>query len=197
MQADNIKLDQQLYIACAQDHMRYCQQFTPGTGRVFSCLLQLRSDKISPQCRKNILRREKLISQDVNTSKTFMKACREDIKKSHCRKQTSNERTVRLSQVLLCLENISKNGSTLDPQCEVELLDYRKMLMEDYRLSPEIVNGCKDEIERFCNGLEVGGKTIHCLMDHARLRNVKKRIGDVCQRGVSNHIYFLVIFYYK
>lgn len=41
IQADNIKLDRQLYKDCAEDHMRYCQQFTPGTGRVFTCLLQV------------------------------------------------------------------------------------------------------------------------------------------------------------
>lgn len=78
-----------------------------------------------------------------------------------------------------------KNSTTLDQECEVEMMDHRKMLMEDYRLSPEIVDGCKGEIERFCNGLEAGGKTIHCLMEHARMRKNNNRIGDVCQRAVS------------
>lgn len=185
IQADNIRLDQQLYLDCAQDHMRYCQQFTPGSGRLFSCLLQLRSDKISPHCKKNLLRREKLIAQDYRVSKGLIRACKEDIKKSHCRRQTSNEKSIRLAQILLCLENTAKNGTALDPECEFEILDHRKMLMEDYRLSPEIVDGCKLEIEKFCSGLEVGGKTIHCLMEHARLPNENQRIGAVCQRAVS------------
>lgn len=184
IQADNIKLDRQLYADCADDHLRYCQQFTPGSGRVFSCLLQLRQDKIRPECKKSLLRRQKLIAQDYRISKGFMRACKEDIKKTHCRRQTSNDRNIRLAQVLLCLENIAKNGTVLQPECEVEMIDHRKMLMEDYRLSPEIVDGCKSEIESFCNGLEAGGKTIHCLMEHARLRK-KKRIRDICQRAVS------------
>lgn len=185
IQADNIKLDRQLYRDCADDHLRYCQQFTPGSGRVFTCLLQLRQDKITPQCKKSLLRRQKLIAQDYRISKGFMRACKDDIKKTHCRRQkTSSDRNVRLAQVLLCLENVAKNGTALDQECEVEMMDHRKMLMEDYRLSPEIVDGCKIEIESFCNGLEAGGKTIHCLMEHARLRK-KKRIGDVCQRAVS------------
>lgn len=69
IQAENIKLDRQLYMDCAQDHMRYCQQFTPGTGRVFTCLLQLRADKITAPCKKSLLRRQKLIAQDFRTSR--------------------------------------------------------------------------------------------------------------------------------
>lgn len=86
---------------------------------------------------------------------------------------------------------MAKNG-TVDPDCEVEMMEHRKMLMEDYRLSPEIMDNCKEEIEKYCNGLEVGGKTIHCLMDHVRLRNVKKRVRDVCQRAVS-YIYIFFV----
>lgn len=42
------------------------------------------------------------------------------------------------------------------------------MLMEDFRLSPEIVEKCRKETLYFCKGFETGGKTIHCLMKHAR-----------------------------
>lgn len=188
IQADNIKLDRQLYVDCAEDHLRYCQQFTPGTGRVFTCLLQLRQDKLRPQCKKSLLRRQKLITQDYRISKNFMRSCREDIKKHHCRKQTSTDRNIRLAQVLLCLESVGKNGTALDPECEAEMMDHRKMLMEDFRLSPEIVENCKTEIASICNGLEAGGKTIHCLMEHARKRK-KNRISDVCERAVSIYTY--------
>lgn len=183
IQADNIKLDHQLYSDCAQDHQRYCEQFEPGSGRVFSCLLQLRQEKISPQCKSSLLRRQKLIAQDYRISRGFMRACKEDIKRTHCRRQVSDDKNIRLAQILLCLENAAKNGTGLDPECEVEMMDHRKMLMEDFRLSPEIVDGCKDEIDRFCKG--IGSKTIHCLMDHARFRNHNRKIGDTCRRSVS------------
>lgn len=118
-----------------------------------------------------------------------MRACKEDVKKTHCRRQTSSDKNIRLAQILLCLENVAKNGTALDADCEAEMMDHRKMLMEDYRLSPEIVDGCKAEIEGFCNGLEAGGRTIHCLMEHARFGKKRKdaqdRTGDVCQRAVS------------
>lgn len=184
IQADNIKFDHQLYLACSEDYMRYCRQFVPGSGRIFKCLMQHRNDKLTAQCNHHLMRRQKLISQDYKVSKGLMRACRDDIKKSHCRKQTSEDRGIRLAQVLICLENVIRNGSKVDPDCEIEMVEHRKILMEDYRLSPEIVDGCAYEISNFCSGLEVGGKTIHCLMDHARLKNKNKRIKDVCQRAV-------------
>jgi Golgi apparatus protein 1 len=65
------------------------------------------------------------------------------------------------------------------------MIEHRKILMEDYRLSPEIVTGCSEDINNFCNTLEVGGKTIHCLMEHARLKKRKGRVSAPCQRAVS------------
>lgn len=94
-------------------------------------------------------------------------------------------------QVLLCLENEVRNGSHIAPDCEVELMEHRKMLMEDYRLSPEIVGNCAKEITSFCSGIEIGGRTIHCLMDHVRIKNIKKRIGPLCERVVRTCMFFV------
>lgn len=185
LQGDNIKLDRQLYQACLEDQRRYCQQFPPGSGRAFSCLAE-EPERLTKECYKQLIRRQKLISQDYRVSKGLMRACKDDIKKTHCRRQTSADKNIRLAQVLLCLENIAKNGTKLDADCEVELVEHRKMLMEDYRLSPEIVKDCSEEIKNYCRGFETGGKTIHCLMDHARIAKNKKIIlKDTCQRAVS------------
>jgi Golgi apparatus protein 1 len=67
----------------------------------------------------------------------------------------------------------------------MEMIEHRKILMEDYRLSPEIVAQCSRDINIFCNTLEVGGKTIHCLMEHTRLKKRKGRVSPQCQRAVS------------
>ncbi|XP_018326849.1 Golgi apparatus protein 1 isoform X2 [Agrilus planipennis] len=185
IQSDNIKFDRTLYVACAEDHMKYCSEFVPGSGRVFKCLIQHQHDKLSDMCRNQLLRREKLISEDYRVSKGLMKACKEDIRKSHCRKQDQDKHT-RLAQVLLCLENYAHNGTRIDPDCEIEMANHRRMLMDDYRLSPEIVTSCSDEIHKFCSGLETGGRTIHCLMDHARLRNIRRKISDTCERALED-----------
>lgn len=186
IQSNSIKLDAKLYVDCVEDHLRYCSHTTAGSGRIYPCLMRKFSDDpnlIGPKCRQQLLRREKLISQDFRISKGLLRACRDDIKKTHCRKQISSDKTVKLAQILLCLESSTKNGSKVDPECETEMYEHRRMLMESYSLSPEIVNDCKNETAIFCKGLEQGGKTIHCLMNHAR--NALSRVGDKCLRAVS------------
>lgn len=178
LQSDNIKLDQQLYLDCREDYSRYCPQFPAGSGQVFHCLARQDPQRLSKKCKESLIRRETLISQDYRVSKGLMRSCREDIKKSHCRKQTSSDRTIRLAQILLCLENIARNGSKISSDCEAELVEHRRMLMEDYRLSPEIVDDCKREIAVYCNGLETGGVTIHCLMKYARQKDERSRGGN-------------------
>lgn len=63
------------------------------------------------------------------------------------------------------------------------MLDYRRMLMEDFSLSPEIVLHCRAEIETHCSGLHRKGRTLHCLMRIGRDRN--SAIDSVCQNAVS------------
>lgn len=187
IQADNIKLDPELYYACAADRLRFCRDYHPGTGLVFKCLMQHRSDKMTGNCREQLYKRQTLIAQDFKISKGLMRACREDIRKSHCRKQISDDKTIRLAQILLCLENYIHNGTKVSSTCEGEMIDQRKMLMEDYRLSPEIVNDCKNDIARFCKST-VTGRTLHCLMAHTRVSENGLRISDICQRALETLI---------
>lgn len=197
IQGDNIKLDRQLYLACTQDHIKFCGTIRPGTGQVYKCLMQHKTDRsMTKQCRDQLTRREKLIALDYRVSKGLVKACKDDIKINHCRKSTiSEDRETRLAQILLCLESVARNGSKIDPECQVEMFDHRKILMEDYRLSPELVNACAKDISAYCNGLEVGGLTIHCLMEHTKTRKKKSRVTDECRRNVRfNKFYMTKIF---
>jgi Golgi apparatus protein 1 len=49
------------------------------------------------------------------------------------------------------------------------MLEHRQALLSDYKLSPGVVIECGEEIDRYCKGVERGGKTLHCLF-----RNSKK-----------------------
>ena len=185
-QADNIKLDRQLYLACLQDHIKFCPNIRPGSGQVYKCLMQHKMDRsMTRACQEQLVRREKLIASDYKVSRGLVRACKEDIKTYRCRRNISDDKDIRLAQILLCLESAVKNGSKVAAECQVEMFDHRKILMEDYRLSPEIVNHCANDIQTYCNNLEVGGATIHCLMEYTRIRKRKSRISAVCQRAVS------------
>lgn len=189
IQAENINLDRQLYLACEEDHTRFCPNIRPGSGQVYKCLMQHKTDRsMTAMCQEQLARRGKLIASDYKVSKGLVKACKDDIKSNHCRRSVFEDKNIRLAQILLCLESAAKNGSKIDNNCQAEMFDHRKLLMEDYRLSPEIVDGCANDITAFCNSLEVGGATIHCLMEHTRPRKWKSRISSKCQRALEDLI---------
>nr|CAD7408500.1 unnamed protein product [Timema cristinae] len=186
IQADNIIMDRQLYLACINDHSKFCPEIAPGSGNVYKCLMQHKLDRMmSQQCQDQLLRRQKVIARDYRVSKGLARACKEDIKAFHCRRDVSDEKDIRLAQILLCLEGLLRNGTKVTKDCQMEMVEHRKILMEDYRLSPEIVSQCSEDITKFCNGLEVGGKTIHCLMEHTRPRKKRERVSFKCQRAVE------------
>lgn len=66
------------------------------------------------------------------------------------------------------------------------MLDYRRMLMEDFSLSPEIILSCRGEIEHHCSGLHRKGRTLHCLMKV--VRGEKGNLGMNCQQAVRENI---------
>ncbi|GFG30167.1 hypothetical protein Cfor_10154 [Coptotermes formosanus] len=186
LQADDVKLDRQLYIDCTGDHLRFCPDVAPGSGKVYKCLMKHKMDRtMSSKCQEHLTRRQKLIAQDYKVSKGLARMCKDDIRASHCRRSVSEDKEIRLAQILLCLEGVIRNGTKVSQDCQVEMIEHRKILMEDYRLSPEIVAGCSEDIKNFCNTLEVGGKTIHCLMEHTRPKKRKGRVSPPCQRALE------------
>ena len=70
----------------------------------------------------------------------------------------------------------------MSSECQGEMLDYRRMLMEDFSLSPEIILSCRGEIEHHCSGLHRKGRTLHCLMKV--VRGEKGNVGLNCQQAV-------------
>ncbi|XP_065332192.1 Golgi apparatus protein 1 [Cloeon dipterum] len=186
-QADDIKLDRQLFLACAADLNTLCPNIPTGTSQAYKCLMHRRLDRtMSRMCAEQLARRQKLISADFKVSRGLARACKDDIRTYHCRRDVSDDKDIRLSQILLCLEGAMHNGSKVSLDCQQEMLDHRKILLEDFHLSPEIVSGCAEDIKKFCdNGVQVGGKTIHCLMEHTRVKKKKERISPQCQRALE------------
>lgn len=74
-------------------------------------------------------------------------------------------------------------GRVVSGECQGEMMDYRRMLMEDFSLSPEIVLHCRSEIEGHCSGLHRKGRTLHCLMRVGR--GDMGAIDPNCQRAVG------------
>ena len=61
--------------------------------------------------------------------------------------------------------------------CQAEMKSHRKMLMEDYSISPELVSKCRDDIDNNCKQSQNSnpGEIIHCLLRTAMQRQLESR----------------------
>nr|XP_018901121.1 PREDICTED: Golgi apparatus protein 1 [Bemisia tabaci] len=184
LQSDDVAFDRVLDKACADLKARFCKN-VQSPEEVYSCLIRHRNDDyIKQECRDQLIRREKLISQDFQVSKGLSRACKEYIKMYRCRRWLSDDKEIRLAQILVCLENaIHNETSQISPECIREMKDHRQMLLDDYKLSPEIVSQCSNDITNFCQGLR--SKTIQCLMEHSHPNRVLGRVSFPCQKQLE------------
>ncbi|XP_036066667.1 Golgi apparatus protein 1 isoform X1 [Oryzias melastigma] len=189
LSSDDFHLDRHLYFACRDDRERFCLNVQAGEGKVYKCLFNHKFEEaMSEKCRDALTTRQKLISQDYRVSYSLAKACKLDLRKQHCSLDTAlpRAREARLSHLLLCLEAAVHRGRSVSGECQGEMLDYRRMLMEDFSLSPEIVLHCRMEIETHCSGLHRKGRTLHCLMRVGR--GDRSTVGSVCQGALQTLI---------
>ncbi|XP_022535234.1 Golgi apparatus protein 1b isoform X2 [Astyanax mexicanus] len=186
LSSDDFHLDRYLYFSCRDDRERFCENTQAGEGRVYKCLFNHKFEEaMSEKCRDALTTRQKLIAQDYKVSYSLAKSCKADLRKYRCNLDTNlpRAREARLSYLLLCLESAVHRGRMVSGECQGEMLDYRRMLMEDFSLSPEIVLHCRGEIEAHCSGLHRKGRTLHCLMRVGR--GDKGPIDNLCQNALQ------------
>ncbi|VVC97266.1 unnamed protein product [Leptidea sinapis] len=191
MKYSTFQLDKIVFAACNIDQKNFCPDELPGSLLMYKCLIRHKYENgMTKRCQDQLFYAQRNIIMNYKLSRGLVKSCKDDIKKYHCRKGVVDDKDVRLAQILLCLETVARNDSTkLAPECIAEMSDHRKMLMDDYRLSPELMQNCANDITMLCRGVEIGGKTIHCLMEHSRPRKRKeKRISIPCQKSLEHLI---------
>ncbi|XP_075884869.1 Golgi apparatus protein 1-like isoform X2 [Nelusetta ayraudi] len=188
LSSDDFHLDRYLFFACRDDRERFCENTLAGEGRVYKCLFNHKFEEaMSERCREALTTRQKLIAQDYKVSYSLARACKADLRKNRCSADSMpRAREARLSYLLLCLESAVHRGRPVSGECQGEMMDYRRMLMEDFSLSPEIVLHCRTEIEGHCSGLHRKGRTLHCLLRVGR--GDMGAIDIMCQQALQTLI---------
>ncbi|XP_055756037.1 Golgi apparatus protein 1-like isoform X2 [Salvelinus fontinalis] len=190
LSSDDFHLDRFLYFSCREDRERFCENTQAGEGKVYKCLFSHKFEEaMSEKCREALTTRQKLITQDYKVSYSLTKACKADLRKQRCNLDTNmpRAREARLSYLLLCLESAVHRGRTVSEDCQGEMSEYRRMLMEDFSLSPEIVLHCRGEMETRCSGLHRKGRTLHCLMRVGR-GDKGGTVDGLCQSALQSLI---------
>ncbi|CAJ0931783.1 unnamed protein product, partial [Mesorhabditis belari] len=193
MQADDFHLDRPLFFACRQDREKFCRDVPAGQGKVFECLIVNRNKaEMQPECSKILVERAQLMGRDYRMAHPLSKACAADLKKYNCEAQNNLDAAVHfhMTWILLCLENGAKTQEKNPPsqECQHEMLSHRQMMMTEFRIAPEVVLNCANEIDQWCSpkgDIEAQGRTLHCLMAHAKERKDKEKFGAQCMQALG------------
>ena len=187
-QADDFHLDRALFLACRNDREQFCSRVQAGEGRVYRCLMKYKQS-VSQECQEQLTRRQRLIADDFKADGGLIRSCKLEIKEFECGKVVDKEskNAVKLSQILLCLEENIRDGHDVSGVCVNEMREIRREMMEDFNISPELVANCGTEIDEYCSDTkQKQGQTIHCLMKLATEQTDHKKIGDKCERSLDD-----------
>ncbi|CAH8573181.1 unnamed protein product [Dicrocoelium dendriticum] len=194
LQADDYHLDRPLYYACREDRERFCHSVEAGDGLVYACLKENKyNPHMSAGCRKRISERQQLVAFDAFVDYRLTKACASDIKSANCQPSGQQHPDLGASQIMLCLEAVEKpqferidTVSRLQPECRGELLKLRREMLDDYRLSPDLLLHCNSTIEQYCASKKHGrGAVLHCLLHTMRSYSINRPPIE-CERAIHS-----------
>lgn len=86
-----------------------------------------------------------MMGQNYRLSHPLLGGCATEMKDFSCAPSAlfSGSPNFHLSWVLLCLENAAHaNPNKVSKKCQHEMVSHRKMMMNEFRLSPEVVLTC-------------------------------------------------------
>ncbi|VDN05573.1 unnamed protein product [Thelazia callipaeda] len=192
LQTEDFHLDRPLYFACREDREKFCKEVQSGQGKVLECLLNHRTDSMmEPECSTLLAERANMMGQNYRLLHPLLNGCSTELKEFRCAPSAlfSGSPNFHLSWVLLCLEDAahSKPGKITE-KCQHEMISHRKMMMSEFRLSPEVVLTCGRDIDMFCSprgDIEAEGRTLHCLMNHAQERNENQKLSPQCIQALQ------------
>ncbi|EYC08555.1 hypothetical protein Y032_0065g3610 [Ancylostoma ceylanicum] len=194
MQTEDFHLDRPLFFACRHAREVYCKDIPAGEGKVFECLMSKRFDQfMEPECGNLLAERAYWMGRDYRMAHPLVKGCEKEMKDYKCEPQSQYEAAAHfhLAWILLCLENgahLAKNTNPPSAECHHEMLSYRRLMLTEFRMAPELVMHCSQEIDKWCSprgDIEAEGRTLHCLMEHASSPDKNLQLGPQCMQAVK------------
>ncbi|TGZ70022.1 hypothetical protein CRM22_003404 [Opisthorchis felineus] len=196
LQSDDYHLDLPLYYACRGDRERLCPTVESGGGLVYVCLDNNKYNPLmSKECQSMLTERQQLRALDYFVDFRLAKACAADLRKAGCGATDRSRSDATVSRMMLCLEAVEKphfsveanqvtKPGQLDAACKDEMLKLRQEMLDDYRLSPNLISHCQTTIERHCASKKHGrGTMLHCLA-HLIRSYTSERPPIECEKAV-------------
>ncbi|CAH1270214.1 GLG1 [Branchiostoma lanceolatum] len=128
---------------------RFCPQSDPK--EVLHCLRKNKNNEfMDERCKKAITQRQIEQAEDYRLDVELQKKCKKDVPK-FCRDILAESRSTELEgRVIGCLKaKVGKNR--LSPQCEDHIKELMREAAIDYRMDPQLAQGCKEEMTSWCS----------------------------------------------
>ncbi|XP_019628753.1 PREDICTED: Golgi apparatus protein 1-like [Branchiostoma belcheri] len=161
---------------------RFCPQSDPKD--VLHCLRKNKNNEfMDERCRKAITQRQIEQAEDYRLDVELQKKCKKDVPK-FCRDILAEARSTELEgKVIGCLKaKVGKNR--LSPQCEDHIKELMREAAIDYRMDPQLAQGCMEEMTKMCSEEMTNpetGSVEECLK---KKFSEKNKFSKMCQTQV-------------
>ncbi|XP_078689897.1 Golgi apparatus protein 1-like isoform X16 [Branchiostoma floridae x Branchiostoma belcheri] len=161
---------------------RFCPQSDPKD--VLHCLRKNKNNEfMDERCRKAITQRQIEQAEDYRLDVELQKKCKKDVPK-FCRDVLAEARSTELEgKVIGCLKaKVGKNR--LSPQCEDHIKELMREAAIDYRMDPQLAQGCMEEMTKMCSEEMTNpetGSVEECLK---KKFSEKNKFSKMCQTQV-------------
>lgn len=139
---ENINLDPELASSCQSDIEKFCSDVKSGKGEVIECL-RSNEQKVEPQCRTKLFKREKIESIDERVDYGLQQSCKRAIEK-FCHVDST------ISIVDCLRKKLLERG--LGQRCRKVVINRIVTQNKDIRLNPNLYKSCDAEISTHCRG---------------------------------------------
>uniref|UniRef100_A0A914M137 Uncharacterized protein n=1 Tax=Meloidogyne incognita TaxID=6306 RepID=A0A914M137_MELIC len=140
--------------------------------------MQHKEDKrMQPECARILAERAGMMGRDFRLAHPLLKQCDKELQAYRCIPQPGFEKSLQfhLSWVVLCLENgihfynqqeherqqAAKDENApkkqwpnlvvFSDECKHEMFSHREMMVQEFRMGPEVVMNCATEIDKYCS----------------------------------------------
>jgi Golgi apparatus protein 1 len=165
--ADDVRLNTQLFRKCARDKAKFCSEVRYGNARVKDCL-EDNKDKpdFSEECRAEFEGMMARRATDFRLDAKLRELCKTDIDQVCGYEKDSLDSIAGYDgRVVECLQDYKEELAT--PACRDRVHKLTERAAADIRMDRPLSDACMDDQAKLCKDVQPGGgRVLRCLEDH-------------------------------
>mmetsp|Transcript_135047 Transcript_135047/g.341669 ORF Transcript_135047/g.341669 Transcript_135047/m.341669 type:complete len:934 (+) Transcript_135047:86-2887(+) len=161
LEAMDVTLKPKLFHSCKKAMGEFCQDTTPGAGKMLQCLHEhMSKENFDGKCKARLAADLQASNHDWRLKYGISEMCKLEVE-SHCKQEMAQG----AGTVLACLKR--RYTTTGNTGCKKEMLRYVQQGVENIKFAPDVFAHCVQDVQKFCADVEPGQSRVHdCLLKH-------------------------------